>query len=440
MTTPGRCVRNVVVFDPDVIYAFTSPIIEIDHLCRCDLGSEDEFCRATGAQGYVIIEDVSDSKELHVKTAKRALLTLAKVPSTIWRISKGRGSSKEEGYGLELSVRSLDVMLFGELINAAFYWQLFMPDEVGGFNAIENIYETLREILGSGVKDGDIDSYELLNLLIKESDSICSQAAAFVRKGLDNLNGLCKTDMWAILIQKGVEEYRFGSICRSVEMLKKLCVSALKSSGKPGGYVYYILSSEALNFLERRAREKRGSEPRGGDVLDALISKCEPKPSRINYPRDKLPQSEGSYLVVISDSNARADDVLRRINEVFGAPAVFVFGDYDKDVLEAVVQNDLASWLAVVNEAFYGVTTGAKYVMGAYYGYLQGIDAIRWRRGEVMRNEEEGKCLRRIIGGLSEKVCQEPGEDTRNECLYKVLTLLLKLITVVSTRVQSAQV
>jgi len=443
-----KCIRNVVVLDPDMVYAFTSPIIEIDHLCRCDQSSDDELCSILGAQGYVVFENVSDKRELPVKTAKRALLTLAKVPSIVWRFPKGRGGGPEgEEREREVYVRPVDVMLFGELINAAFYWQLFMPDEVGGFSAVENIYKILGELFGSDAKDRDVDAYELLNLLKERSDNVYKQAAEFVRERLKDLRDICKADVWVILIQKGVEEHRFRSICRSIQMLKELCASALKSGGKPGNRVYYILSPEALGFLERKAGEKKagtredgGSEPRNGDMVNTLISKCEPRPKRVDRIKSScegLPRDEGSHLLVLT--RVRGIDVieaLRCINKDSVAPVVFVFGDYDKDALKTIVQNGLASRIAVVNEAFYGVTTGAKYIMGSYYGYLQGIDVGEWRRGDIARKIKEDGLLEGMMKSLSSEVCQESEEGARDVCLSRVLTLLLKVVTVVPVSAQ----
>jgi len=451
---PCRCVRNVVVFDPDVVYAFTSPIIEVDHLCRCDEGSKDDFCRILGARGYVVVEDVSDENEPPVKTAKRALLTLAKVPSIVWRFPKDRegdSGSRERSEECEINVRPVDVMLFGELINAAFYWQLFMSDRVGGFNAIENIYKTLGELFGSsGVKGEDVGPYELLSLLRERSDTIYEQAVAFVSESLNDLRNLCKANVWAVLIQKGVEEYRFGSICRSIQMLKELCVNALKSGEKPGSNVYYILSPEALGFLERRAGEKRGKarecrkkkESRDSDVLDILTCGCEPKPEKkfVDHSCKELPQNEGSHLLVLTRVQ-RIDVIgaLRCINEVFGSPVVFVFGDYDKDALETIIRNGLASQIAVVNEAFYGVATDAEYAMHAYYGYLKGIDIDERRQDaavvNLMRKIKGDERLRSLMENLGKEVCQGLEGDVRDVCLYKVPTLLLKLITVIPVQV-----
>ena len=352
----AECLSNVSVVDPDMVYAYVTPIIEVDRLCR-------------SAHGLVAYEDVSSDQERLVKPASRGLLSLAMPPTIMVRASQAN-APKVPAASHEWK---LALVTSSEIVNMIAYLALLAGD-LGDGNA--SIYKRIRvgltKVLGPerGISE---DAFEALARLYATFDA--GELGEIVSERLKKLRAMCSMlseppTRLVILLPLGAGPMRVGQIGKSLKALLHLC----RTLG--------IHLEE--NFMERTACYV--SRAVWGKTLRSLIREGVRPPCGVLMCEADC---DGAQL-------SRGGLELRGSTRLpLGERAVYVvFSDYAKRVLADLAEHALEgdSAVLIVEEVVFGL--GPKgfedaQPVASYYGYLNAIKRAAQSLARAIANSSQ---------------------------------------------------
>jgi len=436
----ATCIKNIPIFDPDTVYLYSDPLIEIDYLMKCSDNAAGDpcilnsLCQLLGKSpdnksDYLIIEAEDKMDRIIDKHIRRSSLSATYIPNTIFL----NESNKREIRCIdaccncqEPQERDRLYWLYGELMNTLFLGTALLPqpllnswtentdkDKNKGMGNVKSPLYTISKIHGSK----NLPSDPLKGVIeLTKPEWKTSTYNKWLEKKYKEILSLCPTNQRerkitvVVPVQSGLGAYRLAKIYSTIktitEWLRRVCNSIKDGLGeKIEVNAVFVLSRAAYDSLRRdinaligKDREiqlKIRNDESAVDFIKKYMFKVIVNADLTQNPwKPNSPWEEDSMHTSVEVFNTFNVDFTRYLKHK--CIIFLIAGDFAKKPIEQIIRHAI-NWkercikILVVNESYY-ITSKGNYTVTTrdsyFYAILGNIEGKTGIKGILEENSE----------------------------------------------------
>ncbi len=248
----ATCIKNIPIFDPDTVYLYSKPLIEIDYLLKCNDNEADEKCPLKplcqllnklpdNKSDYLIIEAEKEMDRIIDKQIRRSSLSATYIPNTIFLNEKNQQEIKSiDSYCncQEPQKRDWLYWLYGELMNTLFLGTALLPqpllnswtgitNENNSLGDVRSPTYTIMKLQYQDNKQLTLEPLETIITVLRERPEK-SEFNRWIRNKYNEIVSLCPNNdeynkiSIVVLIQSGLGAFRLAKIYSSIQTITDL--------------------------------------------------------------------------------------------------------------------------------------------------------------------------------------------------------------------------
>ena len=434
----ATCIKNIPIFDPDTVYLYSDPLIEIDYLLKCNDNAAGDpcilssLCRLLGKSpgnksDYLIIEAEDKMDRVIDKQIRRSSLSATYIPNTTFINENNQREIKcidaccncQEPQG-----RDRLYWLYGELMNTLFLGTALLPQpllnswtEITSKNEylgdIRSPLYTISKIHGSM----NLPSDPLEGVIeLTKPEWKTSTYKKWLEKKYKEILSLCPINQEerkitvVVPVQSGLGAYRLAKIYSTIktitEWLRRICNSIKDGLGeKIEVNAVFVLSRAAYDSLRRDINALTGKDRK-------IQLKIRNDESAVDFIKEYM------FKVIVNadltqnpwiPASPWEKDSMHTTVEVFNTFNVdftryfkhkciifLIAGDFAKKTIEQIIKHAInrkerCVKILVVNESYY-ITSKGNYTVTTrdsyFYAILGNIEGKTGIKGILEENSD----------------------------------------------------